>query len=1089
MNSTKPTKRYTEAETSNSANTKMSSIKSNKNGGLGDETPSSLASQLSFYSYKYPPELDSAVVVQVERVDDAGLFGVLTDWGGANHCTAYLPIGSIGKEKGRGERKAQQHFLTKARRSLKHRGHGSGMPFVAFVQSIDHASRSGVADGSAFDIDQELYHVTVTRRGVTDEIEKATLDLSRDVQQCGLHLVDKAAALAKVSRRWARQVTMHAAYERANASAAEGDEEDEEEAHPEKAPVVFLVDTIGSLAADVSVQTVVDLLGSSDTNEERIELFASRLLSLCRNEKQRRSQPVSISVTAYIGGPTVLLQREGGLTPGSFDTSHLMSSFQSDCGPPPPDGCDPVSVRARGNGKYTLSTNAPPECETTAKEYLSSFAAHLQAEWLKSAQSPDASESAQETQPTQRKASVKTAPSAPTLSMQPSLNIGVIGDVANGKSTLVKAISGKRTQAHSSEQQKHGITIRLGFANAAVLQCQNETGACGAYSFLPESEDSGDASRLPVCEKCGHFTKVVARFSLIDCPGHAELMATMLAGASAFDAVILAAAANVPCPTPQARQHLEAIKLSGAMDGNKGQEIPSIAIAQTKAELLADEKKNAVSRLSPEERLELHAQQGRDNLVGTAARNAPIFPVCAPAGLGLEAIAEWIAHIPSPKAPNNEEGAVSPHLNVLRSFDINPANTLAGEAKGGVLGGTILGGGHSISIDDILEVRPGPCLNSRNGKGGNKVPAASSKCKKTAGSTKKKPVASSGPSDPFQVQPLHFRCTSLMTGKSPLSIAGSGGLIAVGTSLDPAVCADNKMVGAVVGPPGTLPPVWGPSLYCGQFEFVALVPDFGHKNDNTVKPSDLLVKSAPVRCHIGSSSINGHVARISKSHRKLELCLDGPVCAAKGANVAIEAKGNNGFVLVAHAKLFGGDLVLEGEELEDKKALADPDCGEQDEKLPDVHLLVDSDKEHRTRFLDELQNRNEEAVVAGGASRVSVPLPDIARDGGAHVLLSNFGLMAHALRRDPNHLMGYLQKEGGLSCVLAGERSSPATTALRVRWRGGRNFAERFTSIMRKYIKAYVTCQECRSAVTELNASKNEILCRRCNARRFVAKL
>ena len=70
---------------------------------------------LPCYSQTYPPELDAHVVVQVQRVDDTGIWGNLVDW----KCQAYLPMGSIGKEKGRGERKAQMHFLTRARRSLK----------------------------------------------------------------------------------------------------------------------------------------------------------------------------------------------------------------------------------------------------------------------------------------------------------------------------------------------------------------------------------------------------------------------------------------------------------------------------------------------------------------------------------------------------------------------------------------------------------------------------------------------------------------------------------------------------------------------------------------------------------------------------------------------------------------------------------------------------------------------------------------------------------------------------------------------------------------------------------------------------------
>ncbi|KAL3938166.1 MAG: hypothetical protein SGARI_001852, partial [Bacillariaceae sp.] len=184
---------------------------------------------LSCYSDRCPPELNSLVVVKVDRVDKSGIWGVLVDWQASN-CTAYLPMGSIGKEKGRGERKAQMHFLTLARRSIKTR---HGMTFVASVQDIDDTSQPGVADGSSLDIAEYCHHITVTRRGVTNALEKATMDLSKDTQCCGKVLVDKAAMTSGVPLHVARQITMYAAYGRA----VRKNKEDED---PHQAPVEFL---------------------------------------------------------------------------------------------------------------------------------------------------------------------------------------------------------------------------------------------------------------------------------------------------------------------------------------------------------------------------------------------------------------------------------------------------------------------------------------------------------------------------------------------------------------------------------------------------------------------------------------------------------------------------------------------------------------------------------------------------------------------------------------------------------------------------------------------------------------------------------
>lgn len=1020
--------------------------------------PSDTASNLSCYSYEYPPERECLVVVQVDRVDDSGIWGVLVDWG-QNRCTAYLPMGSIGKEKGRGERKAQKHFLTLARRSISKKN-DHRMTFVAYVQGIDAKSHSGVADSPGGDIGQQQFHITVTRRGVTEEIEKSSMELSRNIQHCARLLVDKAASKAGVSRHWARKVTMHAAYERA-LSSSEATDEEREESEPERAPVKFLLKTVGSME-EGAVAVVIDLIPSTpqdSATEAEIKSFAMALLGLCREEKQRRSKPVTFSLTTSIGGPKTALQNKDLLTPTICDTQHLQFAFQALSTITPPRGCEEATATVKGNGKFTLTTTAAPDLETQAREYLDALGSSLQEGWLRSASSTNA--------PVLH--SMK--PSASTSNeLQPTLSIGVIGDVANGKSTLVKAISGKKTQAHSSEQQQHGITIRLGFANAAVLRCQNKADICGAYSFLPESLDVGKQTSLPRCSKCNHCTAVVKRFSLVDCPGHAELMATMLAGASAFDAVLLAAASNVPCPTPQARQHLEAIKMSGIVDELDQGRNPSIAIAQTKAELLADDSKNAAYRYSAEERLANHAEQGRENMKNSVAAKAPIFPVCAPLGLGLEAIAEWIANLPS--TPRQQSAIKAPRLTVLRSFDVNRPGQQAKEVNGGVLGGTIQGSS-SISLGDVLEVRPGLCLPS------NKKP-----------NPKKTKEAMQAP---FKVLPLSFRCTSLMTGKCNLSSVSKGGLVAVGTSLDPLICADNRMVGSVAGPPGTLPPVWGPTLLLDNLQFVDLLPESGVRETKSAEPADLVKKGSEIRFHVGSTTVKGRVVRVSKSKGKVGALLEAPICAARGANVALEGKRATGFCLVAHAKLADGDVCLEG--VDEDQMNGDDEAGndgdyvsKEAEGNPELELL-ERDEYFRMCFLENLESCKETQADNGG-SRLSVPLPDIARDGGAHVVLSNFGAIAHSLRRSAGHLVAFLEKEGGLSCALAGDRTSPATTMLRVKWRGGRGFAERFMAILQKYIRAYVSCNQCRGAVTELlGASKTEQACRHCNARRFVPKL
>src|ERR1700730_17705778 len=106
---------------------------------------------------------------------------------------------------------------------------------------------------------------------------------------------------------------------------------------------------------------------------------------------------------------------------------------------------------------------------------------------------------------------------------QPIINIGVIGAIANGKTTLVKEITGIMTQKRSSELEKN-ITIRLGCANAKIFICEK--------CRVPMKYQSLGSSIMEAnCKNCGEKLKLERHISLIDCPGHNMLMSTMLNGA------------------------------------------------------------------------------------------------------------------------------------------------------------------------------------------------------------------------------------------------------------------------------------------------------------------------------------------------------------------------------------------------------------------------------------------------------------------------------------------------------------------------------------------------------------------------------
>ncbi|MDD1674402.1 MAG: GTP-binding protein, partial [Methanomicrobiales archaeon] len=131
----------------------------------------------------------------------------------------------------------------------------------------------------------------------------------------------------------------------------------------------------------------------------------------------------------------------------------------------------------------------------------------------------------------------------------PSVNIGVVGHVDHGKTTLVSALTGVWTDRHS-EEIKRGISIRLGYADATFYRCPNHQGA-EAYSTQA------------ICPVCGEKTIPYRSVSFVDSPGHETLMATMLSGSALMDGAMLVISASEPCPQPQTKEHLMALSLVG----------------------------------------------------------------------------------------------------------------------------------------------------------------------------------------------------------------------------------------------------------------------------------------------------------------------------------------------------------------------------------------------------------------------------------------------------------------------------------------------------------------------------------------------
>lgn len=127
----------------------------------------------------------------------------------------------------------------------------------------------------------------------------------------------------------------------------------------------------------------------------------------------------------------------------------------------------------------------------------------------------------------------KLSPLSPeVISRQATINIGTIGHVAHGKSTVVKALSGVHTVRFKNELERN-ITIKLGYANAKIYKSSDPR------CKRPVCYTSAGSSKEDHFQLNGFTYDLVRHVSFVDCPGHDILMATMLNGAAVMDAALL----------------------------------------------------------------------------------------------------------------------------------------------------------------------------------------------------------------------------------------------------------------------------------------------------------------------------------------------------------------------------------------------------------------------------------------------------------------------------------------------------------------------------------------------------------------------
>ena len=393
---------------------------------------------------------------------------------------------------------------------------------------------------------------------------------------------------------------------------------------------------------------------------------------------------------------------------------------------------------------------------------------------------------------------------------QPEVNVGLVGHVDHGKTTLVEALSGEWTDQHS-EEMKRGISIRLGYADATLRECP-EGAAPERYTVADRCEEH-DVEAAPL-----------RTVSFVDAPGHETLMATMLSGASIMDGAVLVISASEPVPQPQTREHLMALDIVG---------IDNIVVAQNKIDL--------VDRAEARENYEAI----RTFVEGTVAEGAPVVPISAQRGVNVDLLIEALqAEIPTPE----RDASADAEMQVARSFDINRPGTGLEDLLGGVLGGSLRRG--RLTVGDAIQVKPG------------------------------REVATGGQST---YEPIETTVRSLQAGGETVEAASPGGLLGVGTGLDPSLTKGDGLAGQLAGPPGTLPPTW--ESFTMDVDLLDRVVGAEGEEATAVEP---ISTGEPLMMIVGTAKTVGSVT--SARDDEAEVRLKRPVCAREGAKIAINRR-------------------------------------------------------------------------------------------------------------------------------------------------------------------------------------------------------
>jgi translation initiation factor 2 subunit 3 len=271
-----------------------------------------------------------------------------------------------------------------------------------------------------------------------------------------------------------------------------------------------------------------------------------------------------------------------------------------------------------------------------------------------------------------------------------------------------------------------------------------------------------------------------------------------------------------------------------------------------------------------------------------------IIPVCMNYMIGVDIVLENIMKYMGPNIKKNDE---NPLFMISRSFDINHVNTPFMKIEGGVLGGSLITG--NLKVGDNIEILPGKI--------------------------------SKNPDGTFSHKPHYTTIKSLKSETTNLPSIIPGGLIGIGTNIDPFYCKNDNMIGMMVGLIGTLPPVY--------YEVIIKYTKISFEEDYIWNPRI----GSNMSLIMGTNCIEANIYNFNDNYIKLKL--NKPACVVNNSmiilcNKFMSADNAEGFSIVAYGYIEDYEFISTStqEEIKENKASVEDEKENEEENEEDINF-------------------------------------------------------------------------------------------------------------------------------------------------------